>query len=167
MTTEFKIDGELIPKGLLQTFSSEIEKAFAIELSDEVVRIIQRTQKGQDKNDNTFKPLSKSYAAFKANGGRVNQKRVVNNAGKVKEPARRPISSQTNPTNLTFTGQMLQALTSSVEKISGGFLGKIGFLSAKESDKAIGNIKYGRDFFGLTKDFESKVTSRIQQIWSK
>mgnify|MGYP001449134791 CR=1 FL=1 len=167
MSSEFKLTGDLFPPGFVNNFKDEVQKAFATELTDEVARIQLRTRQGRDKDDTTFKPLSSAYAAYKAAGGRVNVKRRPNNAGKIRAAARRPVSNQVNPTDLRFTGQMLQALTQTTERGNSEHIGRVGFLSADAVKKALGNIENGRDFFGLTKEFTDRLYARIKQIWSK
>lgn len=173
MTTEIKTSGQLISPDQMLRFRTEIEKEFAIELNAQVNSIKLRTRDGKDKNDQPFLKLTDRYAKLKSGSGRANEKRTPSKEGKINKPAPVKRSSQINPTDLTWSGDMLKALTFTTEKTGGGYVGRIGFSSGVEAKKALGHItggKYGqyiRDFFGLTKDFEERLAKRIQQIWSK
>jgi len=85
--------------------------------------MVQRIQRGFDKDGQPFKDYTDKYKRFKAGSGRV-----------------------ISPVNLTFRFKMLRAISS--KAIEGGF--ELFFSSYKEALKAQGNIDKGRDFWGLT-----------------
>lgn len=135
---QWKFDLEISEK-----YTKEEREAIAQETID---FIVERTQKGLDKNNSNFKPYSKSYK------NSLNFKIAGKGAG----------------VDLTLSGDMLsaiKALRDTKGKIT------IGFDKGLENDKAEGNIlgTYGqpkpvappRDFLGITKtDFKNEILSK-------
>lgn len=100
--------------------------------SEIIVDIIERTQKGKDVNNKSFKKYSSSYAKTKA--------------------------KMSSRVNLTVTGNMLNAI--SFKRISKGL--RFYFIGNAEKKKALGNIGNGRKFFGIDKIQKKKIAKRIK-----
>lgn len=108
-----------------------------IAINDAAAEIVVRSRSGVDAKGGRFKPLTDKYKKFKVKKGR------------------RP-----SP-DLTFTGNMLAAITSKVEQIGGQLVGTIFFNSAREAAKARGNNLIRR-FFELSADQINKIKNRLQ-----
>lgn len=143
-------------KKLSQIRSFTHDPAFQIalkrELAGNVGKIIKRTQAGRDKNERAFKAYAKAYRAHKGSG------------------PRKPGKAQRGDTvDLTFTGQMLKAMTTGIglevkdNQISGSI-----FIMGPEAEKAKWHIKGGRvpkrDFFGFTKDFNKRINALVRSF---
>jgi phage gpG-like protein len=115
-----------------------IEKAFEPILQDETTRMVQRIQSGKDVDGNPFTPYTPEYEKFKSAKGR-----------------------KTSPVDLTFTGNMLNAITSKVEKFADKIVGTIFFNSAREAAKARGN-QDKRPFFGLSEEQVQRITEKLR-----
>src|ERR1700752_5174468 len=105
-------------------------------LADEAARIVVRTQRGQDVDGNSFAPYSKQYAKHRARKGR-----------------------NTTPVDLTFTGNMLSAISTEGAEEGGATVGKLSFNSAREAVKARGNQEK-RPFFGLSDEQVERIKRR-------
>lgn len=103
-------------------------RAFQSQLELETREIEKRTLSGRDVDGNQFAKYSEAYRKWK-----VEKKQ------------------RSNTVNLEFSGDMLAAMTTKVEKTATSFIGKIFFASAKEAAKARGNNRLRR-FFGLSKE---------------
>lgn len=62
--------------------------------------------------------------------------------------------------DLTFTGQMLASITSKVERVGKNLVGRIFFNSAREAEKARGNMKL-RKFFALSREQIQTIIDRL------
>lgn len=110
---------------------------FDIALTDAATEIVIRTRSQQDAKGGRFKPLTSKYKKFKIGKGRSG-----------------------NP-DLTFSGAMLAAITSTVEQVGNMLIGRIFFNSAKEAAKARGNNAIRR-FFELSRDQINKITNKLR-----
>ena len=133
-----------LPKARLDAIEREFEGA----LQDEATRIVLRTRQGTDVNGNAFAAYSPAYAKRRQAKGR-NQ----------------------SPVDLTFTGKMLAAVQTKVERLAGKVVGTIFFNSAAEAVKAQGNQKTRR-FFGLSAEQIHEINqpaqgSQIRSIWQQ
>lgn len=68
-----------------------------------------------------------------------------------------------SPVDLTFSGDMLDAMRSKVEVKGAQTVGEIYFEGKANKDKAKGNQKY-RKFFGLSKDQRDKITNKLRRV---
>lgn len=117
---------------------SAIEIALERALSDEVAEIQIRTQAGRDVNDMAFEPYSEKYRRIKESTGRG------------------------SGVNLTFTGAMLAAIQTRIERIGAKFSGVIFFGSAREAAKAQGNQER-REFFALGRRQIERIQETIRR----
>lgn len=132
-------------------------------------RIRRRTRLGRGL-EGPLKPLSPSYKEFR----RGNLAFFTTEAGvvvPVKNPRRKPkLSPNTSPgkSNLTFTGQMLDAIrviSVSIGKVTVGFApGRSGKLTNK---KVAEYVSKERPFFGLTKAEEAGLQKFISDALRK
>lgn len=125
---------------------TELErKAIATEIID---FIVERTQKGKDKDNNKFKPYSKSY----------------------KESLDFKIAGKGKTVDLTLTEEMLNELKlikTTKGKIEIGFDGRRNKLNGKVEGNRLGTygqkkatVKGGRDFLGIHKDDLEDITDK-------
>ena len=126
-------------KAVLNSKVDGLEKEFGIAVSDEVTRMIKRTQSGADKDNKQFVKYSDSYAKYKKKKGR-----------------------NISPVDLTFSGRMLRAITYKTFKQGTNYIAEVFFNGSKEEQKAKGNLKH-RQFFGFSKDQIAKIHQRIKQ----
>jgi phage gpG-like protein len=113
-------------------------KAFRRALEDEATRLVVRTRKGLDVNGQPLRPYSERYAKFRQKKGR-----------------------NTDPVDLTFTGNMLAAVQTEVKETPEGYAGRIFFNSAREAAKAAYNQET-RPFFGLADEQVQRITDAVQ-----
>ena len=125
-------------KAVLNTKVEGLEKEFSIVVSDEVTRMIKRTQSGTDKDNKQFVKYSAGYAKYKQKKGR-----------------------SPSPVDLTFSGKMLRAITYKTFKQGTNYIAEVFFNGSKEDQKAKGNLRY-RQFFGFSKDQVAKIHQRIK-----
>lgn len=123
-----------VVKDRLEAMTDRLEVA----LADEATRIVIRTRKQLDVDGNQFDPLSPKYAKYKAKKGRK------------PEP------------DLTFSGNMLNAIQTRVEKTQDGATGTIFFGSAREALKAAGN-QQRRKFFGLSDEQVARIKKKLTE----
>ncbi len=131
-------NGEVI-LGKVRAKLDNIEQRFQDALADEAARIDIRTRSGKDVDGNTFEPYSPQYAKFKAKRGR-----------------------RVDPPDLTFTGRMLAAITTSVKRAAGQLIGIIEFSSALEGAKARKNMERRR-FFGLSDEQVARLKAKLTE----
>lgn len=135
MAIEFKsnVDFDRIKREILEKQERELKLA----INDAATEIVTRTRSQKDARGATFKALTPIYKKFKARKGRA------------------------AVPDLTYSGKMLASITSTVERLADGLLGRIFFSSQKEAEKARGNMKI-RKFFELSKDQVNKIRNRLQ-----
>lgn len=107
-------------------------------LADEAARIVTRTRKGVDVDGNPFADYTPRYAKSRRRKGR-----------------------KVSPVDLTFSGDMLNAITTEVREEPGKTVGTIFFNSAREAGKARGNQEKRR-FFGLSDEQVERIKKRLQ-----
>ena len=105
-----------------------------------ITGISNRTQRGIDFNNRTFKSYNAAYKTFRTNKGRSSR------------------------VNLTFNNQMLNAMR--FKKINSGVM--IHFPDSVENTKAYYNHEeQGREFFGLDSNQERYIMNSIRDYISK
>lgn len=112
-------------------------RAFKQAISDEATRIVVRTRKGLDVDNQPMSPYSKGYAKYREKRGR-----------------------RTDPVDLTFTGNMLNAIQSETKETPTGYEGRIFFNSAREAEKAAYNQEK-RPFLGLSDEGVQRITEAV------
>lgn len=136
-------------KGELRSTLDDIESGLPQVLMDAQAEMeVRVTRAHRDINDQAFKPYSQSYARAKQ------RYQHPGSAGAVSRTA----------VDMTLTGAMLRAITRSVSRKGSQIEGKMYFSSAKEAEKARGNIDRGRDFFGFTEKQWRGIKEAIANI---
>jgi len=125
------------PKRMAEELKERQEKALARAMETAAREIQKRTQSGQDAAGSPFKKYSDAYRKFKQKKGR------------------------TGNVDLTFTGDMLRAMSTTVERVASGLIGTIKFNSADAATKAKANMKR-RKFFELSREQIEKITNAIR-----
>lgn len=115
------------------------ETALNRQLQIEATQIITRTQSGRAVNGSGFDDYSDGYAEFRRKAGR-----------------------RTSPVDLTFTGQMLQAITTTVRKVGDTIEGRIFFADAESAAKARFNSER-RSFFGLSDEQRERLRAAVYE----
>lgn len=108
--------------------------------------IIKRTQSGKEINGAAFKPYSPEY------------KKQKNSRGKKR---RQDALGRGDVVNLTLTGNMLQAITHTVDVEGNAVIGKIYFNGEFEAKKARWNM-VKRPFFGLSKSQMKYILTQLK-----
>ena len=126
----------------LKDIRGNLSRALESALSDEVLEIQERTRSGKTVDGKAFERYSKGYEKYKTQRGR-NQ---------------RP--------DLTFTGNMLASITTTVKQVGDKIRGQIFFSSAKEAAKA-GFNQTLRPFFGLSEKQVKRITQRLKEALKK
>lgn len=127
------------PKQIASDLKSELNKKLGVIISDEVTQMKLRTQRGQDVDGRQFKDYTPEYKAYKQAKGR--------NVG---------------VPDLLLTGAMQQAITQTVKTVGSEIQAQVYFSSAKEGEKARGNIKEGkRKFFGFSQEQIKRIKDKI------
>lgn len=136
MGIEFKqnFKTEDFKKSVQDNLKTNLERGMA----QAATQIVTRTSKGFDVTGKEFQRYTKRYEKFKTDKGR--------NA--------RP--------DLTFTGRMLAAIQTRVEKVGSSLIGRIFFSSSREAVKASGNQKR-RNFFGLSEEQKQKIVQELRR----
>lgn len=113
-----------------------LDKTFYQATGLEVARsVIKRTQSGKDVDGASFKPYSKSYAAYRAEKGR-----------------------QVAPVNLTFSAKMLNAIKNEATDKRARV-----FLTGNEGFKAYSNEHRGRRFFNISQADANDIIRRVDK----
>lgn len=143
MTAKFEIAAggwrnvNLLPKrfgAALQSCKGKFQAA----LEEEIGTIIKRTQAGVGVNGDRFVEYSQKYKIKRINSGR-----------------------RGSPPNLTWSGQMLQAIQSTVSVQNWGLQGKLFFLPSQA-----GKARYNqslRKFFGLSKEQLNNIIIKLKK----
>lgn len=131
-----KFDGQKYADNLRETIQNNLGKI----ISDEVTRMKIRTTQGRDYENNQFADYSLEYKRFKA------------------EKTKKQVSVP----DLTFSGDMLKAITQEVIPKGNTIEARIFFASAREAAKASGNLKT-RKFFGFSKEQFERITVKLKQ----
>lgn len=105
-------------------------------IQGEVREIVKRTQDGRDIFNRPFEPYSPEYFKFKTTRGR------------------------TGDVDLTFTGKMLGAMTSKVERVANKLVGVISFNNKIDGAKARGNMQR-RKFFGFAEEQLQRLLEKL------
>jgi len=121
---------------------NNLKRGLGTQLLDEAQEIISRTQAGKGVSGGRFKAYSDQYRKFRNKKGRR------------------------SGVDLTFTGNMLQSITSKVEVTADKIIGTIFFSSNKEALKASFNNVL-RPFFGLSKDQVVRLTQKLKEAMRK
>ena len=140
ITFRSTFNAKRIGEAIIQKLEKKLETAMA----EAVTQIDTRTASGRKIDGGSFEKYSDAYAEFKTKAGR--------NA--------RP--------DLTFTGQMLAAMQSKVERIATGFLGRIFFQggrtgSTASNDQIAGYNQKTRPFFGLSDTQKKQILKKLQK----
>lgn len=131
-------NAEVIVRAVKDRLERMIER-LDVAIADEATRIVVRTRKGLDVNGNPFAEYSPKYAKHRQKRGR-----------------------KTDPVDLTFTGNMLNAIQTKVERTADGATGTIFFGSAREAAKAAGNQER-RQFFGLSDEQVARLKRKLTE----
>lgn len=134
MTFRKNFDVKQIQDDLRKRRKVALERA----MEEAAGEIVSRTQAGQSVDGGSFQRYSPEYAAAKSKTGR-----------------------STKP-DLTYTGAMLNSITSKVEESGQGLIGRI-FVPASQAVKARANQKLRR-FIGLSKKQIEKMTDALRQL---
>lgn len=126
------------PKQIAKDMQQAVAKQLGVILSDEVTKMKLRIKQGQDVDGQTFKEYTEEYKAFKRSKGR-----------------------SVGVPDLLLTGAMQNAITQAITIAGNKIRGKVYFSSAKEAEKAKGNIKK-RKFFGFTQEQIKRIKDKIQ-----
>lgn len=144
MGVEFKT--KLDPKKLMVDRIARLERAMGRLLEEEIGEIIKRTQGGKDVELKGFSRYSKAYAKKREKSGRSSN------------------------VDLTYSGQLLQSLTSKVKRIGQVVEGVIYFLAGRQNrsksnatnlDIARGLLRE-RKFFGLDRNQVKRITEKLK-----
>ncbi len=147
---------------IIRVVKERLEKAkanFKEAVDDEVLRMIRRTQSGQDVNGQTFTPYTPAYNKRKASlksGFTTRTGKRGRNAKQVKGP----FSAPPLKVDLTLSGNMLAAIQTKVEDTNEGTVATVFFNSALEAAKAQGNQRRRR-FFGFAAEQIKRITRKL------
>lgn len=119
---------------------AKLNEGMGVAVADAAFDIVQRTTKGVDVNDKSFKDYSPQYKKYRA------------------EKLKRP----TGVVNLQVTGQMLAAIRQTISKKESKVVGIIDFGDETNRKKAQGNSRY-RDFFGLSDKQVKKIIETVNE----
>lgn len=132
---------------------NELERDFAIEISDTLADIKQRTRGGSVIDGGSMRPYNKEYAALKGGTGRskrnTKSKRFFN-----------AVSKSTKP-DLTLSGDMIKAITYKTKRVGSKLIGEIFSSRSDQEDKIRFNNKT-RPFFGLSEKQKKDLTNFIR-----
>jgi hypothetical protein len=116
-----------------------LKPAFTDAVSVEKERIKTRTQSGLDVSGKTFPRYSKKWAKVRKAEG-----------------------LQTSYVDLTFSGDMFEALRVAFKSNATSITGVIAFAGSKQAEKAMENEMLGRSFFGLSKEQIEIIKTKIR-----
>jgi hypothetical protein len=119
----------------------KVGTAFSGALKVEKDRIISRTQSGVDVSGKNFK----YYRPFTVKNRRKNRKQV-------------------DHVDLTFNGDMLNALKVTFSFDGTRIIGTMSFDGGEQSQKAIENEMLGRNFFGLSNEQIEIIKNKLRQV---
>lgn len=125
------------PQKLGEEVIKKTEKKLGATLEEMAEQIVTRSRNQNSVDGGRFKQLSAEYAKRKRASGR------------------------SAVPDLTFSGKMLAAITSAVERTGNVLNGRIFFNSVREAEKARGNMKI-RNFFGLSKEQIQTLTRKLR-----
>lgn len=126
-------------KTIAQENLETIERQLAPILISEKTLIVERTQRGKDLHNKTFKKYRPATVA-----------------------AKEKLGKQTSPPNLTDTGLMLSSLTSTVERIGNQIIGRIFSVGFAERVKQ--NADLGREFLGFDKQQVQRLKDKLSNL---
>lgn len=129
-------------KKTINEIQNNLKRGLEIAITDEVTEIITRTEQGKEVENRPFEPYVAAYKKYRIKKGRR------------------------GTPDLTFTGNMLRSITSSVEVTTAKLIGRIFFSSAKEAEKA-GFNQQKRQFFGLSKEQLQRIKQRLKEALKK
>lgn len=142
-------------------------------MNDMAREIIKRTQSGKDVEGGAFKKYSPGYAAYKYGpkrtggrnrGGYTKTQRAEMKGRGVKFAGGKGKAWGWHVPDLTLTGKMLDAITSSIKVEAERLIGRLYFNSAAEGTKAAAN-QGKRPFFGLSKEQRNRLIELIRNLW--
>lgn len=122
-----------------EAMNVELQRA----LLDESTRIQITTRAGRDVQGRGFKAYTPAYAKRKADSGR-----------------------QVITPDLTYSGAMLNAMTSVVERVGNALVGRIFFSDIRQALKARGNQAH-RQFFGFSREARARIIDRLKRALGK
>lgn len=149
-----------------------LERTMGRLLEEEIGQIVKRTQGGKDKDLKSFAPYTPGYAKLKYTGKSGGNSK--NRGGFLKSDDKSSIKgaySNFGKVDLTFTGQLLQAIRSKVKRIGTVVEGTIYFLAGRQNrskskatnfDIARGLSKK-REFFGLDPIQRKRIIEKLQK----
>ncbi len=149
-----KVTNNLDFKRLTTEMQANLANELGTALADETRNIVKRTQAGQTIDGTSMKPYTREYAAFKGGTGRSKR------TGKTKR-FYNSVSKSTKP-DLTFSGQMLRAITFTILNLGNKIQGKIFFTSADVEARAQAN-NIARPFFGLSTEQQKRISERMNR----
>lgn len=115
-----------------------IDQRFEQVLADEATQIVLRTRRGVDVDGTPFASYTEAYAKKRGDSGR-----------------------RTSPVDLTFTGNMLNSISTKIVRTLETVIGTIFFNSTTEGLKARGNQEKRR-FFGLSEEQVKRITEKLR-----
>lgn len=135
MAIEFKskVNIQKIKDEILRRQKDNLDRA----MTDAATEIVTRTRGQRDARGGQFKALNPIYKRFKISTGR------------------------SGVPDLSFSGKMLAAITSTVIQAGNNLIGKIFFSSVREAEKARGNMRF-RKFFELSADQINKIINKLR-----
>lgn len=153
-----KVDNKVNIAKVFTEKLSDLEKEFAIAVTDEVRNLKQRTRSGLTVEGDEMKQYSKEYASLKGGSGRskrnTKSKRFFNS-----------VSKSTRP-DLTLSGIMLKSISSTVERVGNVLRAEVFFTSTKEEGKAQGKHKI-RPFFDFSEKQRQSLFKVVQDFFKK
>lgn len=129
----------------------ELEK----ELEGAIREIVRRTQSGQDMDNRQFADYTDEYKAWKQ--GFTKSGKLRSRGGRAKRAEFRKVGT----VNLTYSGDMLAAINSKVERVGNDLLGILFFNNPNDAAKARGNMEK-RKFFGLSKEQIERLIQKMR-----
>lgn len=132
---EFKKNFDL--KKIAEEKIERTQKELERELESAAREIVSRTRSGHDVDGSTFEPYTAQYRKRKTKSGRSAN------------------------VDLTYSGRMLAAITSKVERVGNDLLGTLFFNNPQDAAKARGNLNK-RKFFGLSKEQIERLIQKMR-----
>lgn len=149
---EISVNNQFSAKAEIKDLVDDLEKTLDREIQLAAGEIVKRTQSGSTPDGSTFEPYSKAYAKRKAK---------TNRSGTL--------------VNLTYSGQMLQAITTKIEKTASSITATIFFNAPRGNRGASGKgstitnsalatvLEKVRPFFALSEKQIAKLINALQK----
>lgn len=148
-------------KKKIENFNKETKQKMGVAMEVTKTQVLARTADGKGSEGSLKKYSDKKY--FDSKGKRIN---FFSKNGKI-----RPLESYreykirtlgTDKVTLRETGNMLNAMQTTVEQVANGILGKI-FFSEQERKKAFFNNLLRPNFFKLSREQLKNIVRRLQK----